>query len=45
LYVGDHADPAQAGVHAVGEREVDDAELAAKVHRGLGAYVGEVAQA
>ncbi len=40
-----HADPADAGVYAVGEREVDDAELAAEGHRGLRAAGGERAQA
>jgi hypothetical protein len=45
LVLGDHADAAHAGVHAVRQREVDDAELAAEVHRRLGAHVGEVAQA
>ncbi|HRP23222.1 MAG TPA: hypothetical protein PLC66_04530 [Thauera sp.] len=45
LVLGDDADSAQARVRAVGQGEVDDAELAAEVPRGLGAHVGEVAQA
>ena len=38
------ADAADAGVDAVGQREVDDAELAAERHRRLGAPVGELLQ-
>ena len=33
-----------AGIHAVRQREVDDAELAAERHRGLGPPVGQRAQ-
>ncbi len=40
--LGDHADAADARIDAVGQREVDDAELAAEIHRGLGALVGEL---
>src|SRR5690606_27066103 len=45
LVLREHADPAQARVHAVGQREVDDAELAAEVHRRLAADVGQVHEA
>jgi glycogen phosphorylase len=45
LVLGDHADAPDAGVQAVRQREVDDAELAAEVHPGLGAPVGELLQA
>ena len=41
----DHTDAADAGVHAVGEREIDDAELAAEIDRRLGAGVGQLFQA
>jgi hypothetical protein len=44
LVLGDHPDAAHARVDAVRQRKIDDAELAAKVHRGLGAHVGQVAQ-
>ena len=37
-----HRHAADARVQAVGEREVNDAELAAKVHRRLGPAVGEL---
>ncbi len=39
-----HADAANAGIQRVGQGEVDDARLAAEVHRGLGAPVGEFHQ-
>src|SRR5690606_5976483 len=38
-------DAANARVDAVGQREVDDTELAAKVERRLGAPVGQLVQA
>ncbi len=38
--LGDDTDPADAGVDAVGEHEIDDAEFAAKMHRRLGPVVG-----
>jgi hypothetical protein len=43
--LGDHADAAHAGVQAVGQREIDDAELAAEVDRRLGATVRQGVQA
>jgi hypothetical protein len=45
LVLRDDADAAHTRVQAVRQREVDDAELAAEVHRRLGAPVGELAQA
>jgi hypothetical protein len=41
LVLGDHADAADVGIEAVRQREVDDAELAAEVHRRLGPRVGQ----
>jgi hypothetical protein len=45
LVLGGDADAADAGVHAVREREIDDAELAAERHGRLGAPVGKLHQA
>jgi hypothetical protein len=45
LVLRDDADLADAGVHAVGQHEIDDAELAAEGHAGLGAPVGQLLQA
>ncbi|MNZ99374.1 hypothetical protein D3C78_1186940 [compost metagenome] len=45
LVLGHHTHPADAGVDAVGEDEVDDAELAAEMNRRLGAVVGQLLQA
>src|SRR5690606_29804618 len=45
LVLRQDADLAQARVHAVGQREIDDAELAAEIDRRLAADVGEVHQA
>ncbi|MNG11849.1 hypothetical protein D3C84_954180 [compost metagenome] len=45
LVLGDHTHPANAGVDAVGEHEIDDAELAAEMDGGLGAIVGQLLQA
>ncbi|MND93382.1 hypothetical protein D3C80_855680 [compost metagenome] len=42
LVLGGDADLADARVDAVGEGEVDDAELAGKVHRGFGAELGQL---
>ena len=42
LVLRDDADAPDAGVHAVRQREIDDAELAAEIDRGLGAPVGQV---
>ena len=44
LVLGQYADAADAGVQAVGERKIDDAELAAEIDGRLGATVGEVHQ-
>ena len=44
LVLRGHPDAANAGIHAVGEREIDDAELAAERHRRLAAPVGELFQ-
>ena len=41
LVLREDVDPAQAGVDAVGERDVDDAVVAAKWHGRLGAVAGE----
>ena len=45
LVLGGHADAADAGVERVGQREIDDARLAAEIHRRLGAPVGQFHQA
>ena len=45
LVLGDDTHAADAGVDAVGQRKVNDAELAAKVHRRFGAAVGQLLQA
>ncbi len=45
LVLGHHTHPADAGVDAVGEHEVDDTEFAAKVDGGLGAVIGQLLQA
>ncbi len=39
-----HGDAADAGVQRVGQCEVDDAQLAAEIHRRLGAVVGQLQQ-
>ena len=44
LVLGQYADAADAGVETVGERKIDDAELAAEIDGRLGATVGEVHQ-
>ena len=45
LVLREHADAADARVDAVGQRKVDDAELAAEGHRRLGPPQGELFQA
>src|SRR5258706_564455 len=45
LVLGADIDPANARIDAVGEREIDDAELARERDRGLRAPVGELLQA
>ena len=42
--LGDHANPADAGIQAVGEREIDNPEFAAKINSGFGAAVRQVHQ-
>ena len=42
--LGDDANPPDAGVDAVGQREIDDAEFATEIHRRFGATVGELFQ-
>ena len=44
LVLGQHADPADARIDAVRQREIDDAELAAEKYRRLGAPVGQLVQ-
>jgi hypothetical protein len=44
LVLGQHRDLADAGVDAVRQREVDDAELAAERGRRLATVLGEVPQ-
>jgi len=39
LVLGEHGDLAYPRVHAVGQHEIDDAELAAEWRRGLGAIL------
>ena len=41
LVLGEHAHGVDAGVDAVGQREIDDAVFAAEGHRGLGGVLGE----
>ena len=45
LVLGNHADAADAGIHAVGEGKIDDAKFSAEGHPGLGAPVGQLLQA
>ena len=45
LVLGDDTDAANAGIDAIGQREIDDAELAAERHGRLGAPVGQRFQA
>ena len=45
LVLRDHADATNAGIQAVRQREIDDAELAAEVHRWLGAAIGQAFEA
>jgi hypothetical protein len=42
LVLGGDADLADAGIDAVGQREIEDAELAGERHRRLGAEVGQL---
>ena len=42
LILGDHADTTDTGVKTVGERKINNTELAAKVNRRLGACGGQV---
>src|SRR5437016_330476 len=44
LVLGQDGDPADVRIEAVRQREIDDAELAAKENRGLGAAVGQLFQ-
>ena len=44
LVLGQDADPADVRIEAVRQREIDDAELAAEEHGGLGAPVGQLFQ-
>ena len=45
LVLRHHRDAADAGVHAVRQHEIDDAELAAERRRRLAAVIGEVLEA
>ena len=45
LVLREHGDLADAGVHAVRQHEIDDAELAAERRRGFGAMFGEALEA
>jgi hypothetical protein len=45
LVLGDHANHAYPGVHAVGKREIDDAEFTSEWNRGFGAPQGHLLQA
>src|SRR5690606_22886553 len=45
LVLGHNPYPSDAGVDAVGERKIDDAELASKEQRGLGTPIREFVQA
>ena len=44
LVLRQHRDPADVGIEAVRQREIDDAKFAAEEHRGLGAAVGQLLQ-
>ena len=44
LVLREYADATNAGVDAVGEREIDDAELAAERHRRFGVPSGQILQ-
>ena len=39
-----HADPANAGIERVRQREIDDPRLAAEIDRRLGAAIGELVE-
>jgi hypothetical protein len=39
-----YRDPAYAGIHGVGKREIDDTALAAEIHGRLGAHIGQFHQ-
>ncbi len=45
LVLGGDGDAADAGIERVGQREIDDARLAAEIDRRLGAPVGQLHQA
>ena len=45
LVLGGDAEAADAGIERVGEREIDDARLAAEIDRRLGAAVGQFLEA
>ena len=45
LVLSEHADPPHPRVHAVGEHEIDDPELAAEMDGRLGAVVSQLLQA
>ena len=45
LVLGGDADAADAGIERVGQREIDDARLAAEIDRRLGAPVGQFLEA
>jgi len=45
LVLRGHTDLADAGIDAVGEREIEDAELAGKGHGRLGAKIGQLLEA
>ena len=42
LVLGRNRDPANSGVHRVGEGKIDDARFSAEIHRRLGAPVGKL---
>src|SRR5437588_12095573 len=44
LVLGQDGDPADVRIEAVRQRKIDDAELAAEKHGGLGAAVGQLMQ-
>ena len=44
LVLGRDTDPANAGIDAIAEREIDDAVLATERHRGLGTPIGQLLQ-
>ncbi len=41
LILGNHADAPDAGIQAIGQSKIDDAELTPEMYRGFGAFGGQ----